>query len=376
MKVVHVISGGDIGGAKTHIEVLLTKLNQLDPMEATLLCVIESALSHECRRRGIPVKIIPQKQRYDISAMLQMADWINRNDFDVVHCHGARANFIALFLRLKVRKPMVTTIHSDYLTDFQGSKYKQWVYTPLNIFSLRRFKHFITISQIFRQMLIKRGFKDAQIDVIYNGIDFESTPKILDKAAFLQQYGISCGDQTLLIGCAARLHPVKGVDVLLRAAKQLFTHDVDALILIAGSGDEKERLMQYVRSNRLQNKVHFLGHLTDIHSFYNAIDVNVLPSHNEGFGLTLIEGARFRLSTIASDVGGIPEVIKDGETGRLFPPGNDQALANLLLDEIRNPAASKQRGEAFYKDAFQRFSDRQMAERHVAVYQKLKGEKK
>lgn len=374
MKVVHLISGGDIGGAKTHLETLLNKLNKMENIDVTLLCVIESALSEECEKMGIKVKIIPQKRRYDLSSIWAIADWINKEGFDIVHCHGARANYIAFFLRFKMNRTMVTTIHSDYKYDFKGSSYKHWVYTPLNVISLGRFKHFITISEEFKKLLVSRGFPKSQIEVIYNGIDFDKAPVITDKKEYLNTHGVAVSDETFIIGCVTRLHPVKGVDILLKAALELFKSPVNAVILIAGSGSERQNLENFVTKNGLSDRVKFLGHLKDINTFYSVIDVNVLPSISEGFGLALIEGAKYKLSTIATRTGGIPEIIIENETGRMFEVGNYQELAKLLLDEIQNPLEGKKRGEKFYEDCLAKFSDDRMAIKHIEAYSKMKGE--
>lgn len=370
MKVVHLISGGDVGGAKTYVETLLPELNKIG-VETWLLCVMEGGLTEECRKRGVNVKVIPQKFRWDLSVARKIAAWLKSEKFDIVHCHGARANFIAVFLRLHIKIPLLTTIHSDYLLDFAGSGVRGWLYTRLNVASLKMFKNFVAISGVFKDMLVERGFKPESIKVVYNGVDFDDNPEVRPKGEFLAEYGIGTDENTVIIGCVARLHPVKGVDVLVRAAWIAAQCEENVLFLIAGAGNEKLHLLALAERLGVSGKMRFLGFVEDMPSFYNALDINVIPSLSEGFSLAAAEGARYRLNTVASRTGGIPEVVKDNETGVLFTPGDYRALAEILINEIRSPAEGKERGKRLYDDVKERFSIEKSAERHVEVYKQI-----
>ena len=98
MKILHFISGGDSGGAKTHVLTLLDNLRKLN-IEVELLCIMEGVFTEEARELGIPVTIIPQEKRWDLSVLSKVKKFINNCGCDLVHCHGARANYISLFIR-------------------------------------------------------------------------------------------------------------------------------------------------------------------------------------------------------------------------------------------------------------------------------------
>ncbi|HMM69324.1 MAG TPA: glycosyltransferase, partial [Gudongella oleilytica] len=157
MKILHLISGGDTGGAKTHIISLLKGLNKR--IDARIICFIEDTFYEDVLAAGIPIKVFKQKSRSDMSVIRRLTEEINQEGYDIIHCHGARANFIAQFLKGRVKKPFMTTIHSDYKLDFKDNFYKRLVYTTLNTISLRRFDYFVAVSDSFREMLISRGFK-------------------------------------------------------------------------------------------------------------------------------------------------------------------------------------------------------------------------
>lgn len=113
-----------------------------------------------------------------------MVRMIREEGFDLVHCHGARANFNALYLRKRVDVPMVTTLHSDYLLDFKDNFIKDKVFTPLNKFALKRFDNYIAITERFKAMLVNRGFPEEAIFVTYNGIDMKKRKSPWTKRSF------------------------------------------------------------------------------------------------------------------------------------------------------------------------------------------------
>ncbi len=154
MKVIHLISGGDTGGAKTHVLTLLDSLRKMN-IDVELLCIMEGIFTEEARQLGIPVTIIPQVKRWDLSVHRKILNFINESGCDLLHCHGARANYIALFIKSKLKMPVITTLHSDYKLDFKGNARKQMIYTPINAFALRQFKNILTVTAAFKNKLIE-----------------------------------------------------------------------------------------------------------------------------------------------------------------------------------------------------------------------------
>lgn len=370
MKVLHLISGGDTGGAKTHVLTLLTRLRNIN-VEVELLCIMEGVFTKDAINLGIPVTIIPQKKRYDITVLKKICDFINKSDYNIVHCHGARANYIALFIRSYVKKPLLTTLHSDYKLDFKDNWHKQFIYTPINAFALRRFKYVLTVTKSFKNMLIERGFKEKRLFVVYNGINFNDKINIVNKNDFYKNFGIKYEPENVYVGIAARLQTVKGVQYFIEAAVKVLNKNDNIKFVIAGTGYEESKFKNYIKENNLSDKIYMLGHVTDINSFYNAIDINTLTSISESFPYALLEGARMKKATISTAVGGIVEMIKDGETGFLINAGDTQNLA-LKIEMLANNAELRNNlGNAFYEDAKNRFSDLKMAQTHKEIYEQI-----
>ncbi len=368
MKVLHLISGGDTGGAKTHIISLIKGINKL--IDAKIICFIEDTFFYDTKAAGIDIEVFEQKSRSDMSVVSRLADEIEKEKYDIIHCHGARANFIAMFLRKKVKKPFITTIHSDYELDFKDNFYKKIIFTSLNKFALRKFKYFIAISDTFKEMLIARGFKEEEIFTAYNGIDMEQELEYVSKEEFLERYGINCEGKTI-VGIAARLDKVKDHETFIRAASIVLKERKDIIFLIAGEGYEKNKLEVLVQELSIEDYIHFLGYVNDQYSFFNAIDINTLTSVSESFPYVILEGAIMKKPIISTDVGGLSKLIEDDKNGYLIPVGDSKELANKI--DILSSAKSKARdmGEKLYKKVEENYSSNAMARKHVEIYQEI-----
>ncbi|MDY0236065.1 MAG: polysaccharide pyruvyl transferase CsaB [Gudongella sp.] len=367
LKVLHLISGGDTGGAKTHISALLKGLNKM--IDASIICFIEDTFYEDLHKAGVPIKVFEQKSRSDLSVIKRLTDEIEREDYDIIHCHGARANFIALFIKHKVKKPFVTTIHSDYKLDFKDNFYKRFVYTTLNQVALKMFDYYIGVSHQFRDMLIDRGFKRDRIFVTYNGIDPYSTEEHLDKKRFLERHGIKYNGE-VIVGILARLDEIKDHHTFIEAAKFVLEEE-DAMFLIAGEGANEEYLKELVKKYGLEDKIKFIGFIKDPYSFLNTIDINTLTSLSESFPYVILEGAKMKKPIVTTEVGGINRLVIDGDNGFLVPVGNVGVLKDRLLTLIRNSEIRKAMGEKLFKAVEDKYSYEAMARSHIEIYNNI-----
>lgn len=370
MKILHFISGGDSGGAKTHVLTLLSNLRKLN-IDAQLLCIMEGIFTQEARELGIPVEVIPQTKRYDLSVLKQIVEYINQSGADLVHCHGARANYIYLMIKGRIKVPVITTLHSDYKLDFKDNWRKQMIYAPINSFALRRFKRVLTVTNAFKDMLIQRGFKAERLSVIYNGLDFNTILPCLPKEEFFNRLNIPYSPDKKYVGIAARLYAVKGVDVFLKAAKIIADKCDDIDFIVFGDGEMWDKCNDYVKENNLTDRVYMAGQITDpiiMNSFYRAIDVNTLTSYSESFPYALLEGARMKKATVATAVGGIPEMIEDSKSGYLVTSGDANMLADRMKRLCDDMNLNINMGNAFYERAKELFSVEKMAQTHIEIY--------
>ncbi|MDF1617243.1 glycosyltransferase family 4 protein [Petrocella sp. FN5] len=369
LKVLHIISGGDTGGAKTSVITLLKCLK--DMIDIKLVCFIESDFTKQAKEEGIDLTIMRQKNRFDMSVVGKLAEYIQRENFDLINCHGARANFIASKLKNKTNVKRITTIHSDYEHDFDNNIYKKILFTMLNKKSLKTFDGFITMAKDFEKDMIRRGFKN--IFVAYNGIAKHRSHAEITKEAFCKRQNIPYKEKSFVVGSATRLHPVKGIDVLLKACKVIKDYSEDIVVWIAGYGDEKylREYEDYIHKNELEETVHLIGFVKDIDAFYQVIDVNTITSHSEAVCYALLEGARFAKPSIGSRVGGIPELIEDNVTGLLFPDNDSKKLAESITKIYEDQVLAQRIGKNLHDKVMTEFTDEAMAKRYVEIYQEM-----
>ena len=374
-KVLHLISGGDVGGAKTHVLTLVKELQK--NLTVKIICFIEGSFAQEARDMGIDIQVIPQPRREDLKIIDTLIKIIKDEGFTLIHSHGARANLITRFIKRKLPIPCVTTIHSDFMLDFRGNLYKHIVFTNLNIFALKRFDYFIAVSENFREMLIGRGFPKNRIFTVYNGMNFDEDISYESKAKFLEDRGLPYLKDKKLIGILARLHPVKGHEIFIKAAADILaSNNKDIHFLITGNAREMPVLDNLINQLGIEENIHFIGFVDAPYNFLNAIDINVLTSYSESFPYVLLEGARLEKPTISSKVGGIPMLIEDGINGYLFEPGDSDELGKKLNDMIQNDAKSKAMGKLLYKKANDNYSLKNLAMNHINIYNSMLENKK
>lgn len=366
IKVLHLISGGDTGGAKTHIFSLMKGIENL--VDARIICFIKDSFYDEAKDMGFDIKVFPQKSRSDMSVVKKLREEIEREKYDIVHAHGARANFIAMFLKKHINLPFITTIHSDYKLDFKDSFYKNLVFTTLNKFALKSFDYYITVSDNFKSMLVERNFDKEKIYVLYNGIENDKKFAYIPKETFLDRYKIYYNGE-FIVGIAARLDKVKDHECFIRAAKEVLKENTDILFLIAGDGEERENLLKECKG--FEKNIYFLGFVKDNYSFFNAIDLNVLTSISESFPYVILEAALMDVPSICTNVGGISKLIIDDESGYLINVHDYKKLSRKILDIYNDKDKLKELGMNIHKLVEEKFSYKAMGKTQFEIYKKV-----
>ena len=366
MKVIHLISGGDTGGAKTHVHSLLQNLSR--SVTVTLVCFRGGPFAEEAAALGIDTRVFAGGFFH---ALREVRALIAAEGCDIIHCHGSRANLAGALLRMSTRKPVVSTVHSDYRLDYLGRPAAALTYGKLNVFALRHIKYHIGVSDAMRALLISRGFPRATTFAIYNGLDFSRSVPQPDRAAFYARVGANVGPGDVVVGAAARLDPVKDLSTLVRGFA-LAKKSVPGLkLIIAGEGAERPVLESLARELGVEDSITLAGWLDDMDEYYGSLDINALSSISETFPYAITEGAAHRLPTVSSRVGGIPRLIEDGVTGYLFEPGDWQALGERLARLASDAALRKAMGEAIFERAARDFSMEATCREQRAVYEEI-----
>ena len=367
MKVLHLISGGDTGGAKTHVHTLLSGLS--GKVQVKMVCFTEGPFAQEARELGIDTLVLPSRNFFKNLRILTRM--IREEGFDILHSHGSRGNMMSAILGRCTGLPTVSTVHSDYRLDYLGRPISRMTYGNINTIALRRVKYRIGVSDAMVDLLIHRRFDPERLFAIYNGLDFSPNPPRVSRKDFHKAVGLETDENSVVVGIAARLNPVKDIATLIRGFALAHREFPDLRLLIAGDGEEMDRLKNLARELGVQREVCFAGWVSDTNSFYHAIDINTLTSISETFPYALTEGARVSLPTVSSKVGGVSYLINHGYNGFLFDAGDAKALAGHLLTLARDPALRKLLGERLYEKGAREFSLDATTRRQQEIYETI-----
>lgn len=373
IRVMHLISGGDTGGAKTHVINLINGLNE--QVFTLLVTLMESDFTKDAEKLKLPLHMLNQKYRIDLTVLKSIYSLIENNMINIIHVHGARANFIATFIKKKYPFiPIVTTVHSDYLLDdYRGGKFVTNIFRKINERALRKIEYFVGVSDNFKNMMIERGFgNERKVFAVYNGIDFSEKNFIIqNKNDFFNKYNIEYDVDKIYVGIMGRMDPVKDQYTFLKAAKYVVEHSDKIEFLLAGDGSLRKSLESFSEKNAINHKVHFLGYVDKPFDFYNAIDINVLTSLSESFPYVMLEGARMHKPMISTMVGGVEKVIKNNETGFATKIGDYQMIGEKILILANDDLLRGQMGEKIYKVVSEKYSQNNFIERHIEIYKKI-----
>ncbi len=364
MKIITLISGGDVGGAKTHVLSLLRELNK--DIRAELVCFMEGDFASDARAMNIPTSVLNSGNILkDISELKRR---ISEGGYDIIHCHGSKANFFGSLIKKDFNIPVITTVHSDPLLDYMGRPAGKLVYGTLNRRALKKMDYYVGVSDAMTDLLIDRGFPPDRIFTIYNGLEFPDETQKFDRSAYLAWLGID-SEECVVVGIAARLNPVKDIATLIRGFAEAERDCPNLRLLIAGDGEQREMLENLAKDLGVSEKVRFLGWVSDIGDFYKALDINTLTSVSETFPYALTEGAREWLATVSSRVGGVPYLIKDGVNGFLFSPGDYKMLGKHLTMLAKDPELRKTLGENLGYKARECYSLKATKDTQIKIYE-------
>ena len=367
MKVIHLISGGDSGGAKTHVLSLLQNLNR--SITARMVCFRDGPFADEARALGIPTDIMSGNVS---TVRQQLLRHIRQEGYQVIHCHGARANMMGALLRRELNVPVVTTVHSDYRLDYMGRPLSHLTFGTINALALRQLDYYIGVSDAMVDLLISRNFPPDRFFPLYNGVDFTPGIPVADRLAYLRSLGLDVDENSVVVGIAARMNPVKDMSTLIRGFAAAYANCARLRLIIAGDGEEREKLTALIKELGVEKAVCLAGWITgSMDDFYSALDINALTSLSETFPYALTEGARWQLATVATAVGGIPYLIDPGVNGFLFSPGDHQALGRILTNLAQDDDLRRSLGQRLYQKASTRFSLQNTVDTQIRIYESI-----
>jgi len=297
------------------------------------------------------------------SASTEIDRLVHEINPDLIHLHCATLPYTWAAQKLSKQFPVVVTIHSDVAEEalYKPFKSKLWDKTitiPLMNRAVKNLDTVIVPSQEMKRRISR--LQNNRIYVIPNGTNIKAhfDNNLMDHEGF---------SYILFMG---RLCKEKGLDVLIRALPKIIQIVGPTLLIVAGSGNDQKNLVDLVKEEKLEDLVRFLGFLSGEkkEAILQRSSLVVVPSRYESFGIILLEAMAYGKPVVASRIGGIPEIVRDRETGLLFEVGDVTGLADRIIELIEKPDLRKKIGDAGRKLA-ERYSWSVIADQTIALYQ-------
>jgi glycosyltransferase involved in cell wall biosynthesis len=361
VRVVEVLATGTNGGAQEHLYSLLTRIDR-SRYDVSVVSLSPGSAVRKLQREGIAVTVIDDPD--DAIAVGALAAHLALVRPDVIHNHMYRAELVgtraAIALGvLGLRRPyIVSTVHSSRVRSAEDREQLRRL-TP-------HMDQLIAVSRAMEQKIVEEGRALAPVRLIYNGVDLERYEHQEACCTLRDEYGMEPGSQ--IVGVVARLEPEKGHPTLLEAWPRVLQKVPGAYLLVVGEGTRRAELEQLARDLRIAHRVVFTGRRDDVPAVTAALDVAVLPSYREAQGLTILEAMALSRPVVASNVGGIPEVIQDGATGLLVPPRDPEALAAAIVRILTDHPLADTLARAGHDLVHDRFCLELMVKEIEAIY--------
>lgn len=368
--VLHIITNLPLGGAQDNTLMTVEKLDRTK-FEVSLLCSSEGQWLERARQienlNLIFVDELTRKIRipYDLIAFWKIYKFIQQGQYTVVHTHSSKPGVLGrLAARLAGVPVIIHTIHGFPFHDFMNPVVRHFFIVVERLLS-KLTHRLVTVSKLNLEKAVSLRLANRRKFVnIYSGIEFEKYDVKVDVEAKKNELGIVNGEK--IVGMVGRFSEQKAPLNFIKAIPGVLNARSDVCFVMVGDGELRQNIVKLSSKLGLRSKIRLLGYREDIAEILQILDVYVLPSLWEGLGRSLTEAMYASRPVVATDVEGVPELVKHEETGILVPPNDVQAIARgiltLLSDEQkaqRLGKAAKQRiGEAFRADAMVRSLER------------------
>jgi glycosyltransferase involved in cell wall biosynthesis len=292
----------------------------------------------------------------------------------VIHTHTAKAGAVGRAAALlSGRRPVVVhTFHGHVLRGYFG-QVGTIVFRAIETALARISDRLVAVSPEVRDELGELGVAPAsKFSVIRLGLELE--PRVAfdgDPDELRRRVGI--GSERFVLGWFGRMTAVKRTDDLLATLAELRERGIDAVLLLVGDGDDRERLEQRAHDLGLARSCLFLGYQEDVAGWYAVCDAVVLTSASEGTPVTIIEALAAGRPVVATSVGGVPDVVDQGETGFLVQPGDTVAMADRLATLARDPELRARMGGSGRERVLRRYAVERLVDDVDVLYRELLG---
>jgi glycosyltransferase involved in cell wall biosynthesis len=368
--VAHLIHTMAYGGVETALINWLTRIPR-DGFEAHLICFAnpgetERPFVEAANAAGLRVLRIPWHRGKPVwRSARALKRILEENGIRILHCHNTYANLVGLLAGRLARVLTTTTL---YVWGEFGWKrgMLQWMDRAM----LPWFDRITAHCEETRRQTIAMGYRPEEVSLLVCGFEAKPvTTAVEERRARRAELGASDSDRVLIN--VARFYPEKAHDVLLEGFRQMREREPGLRLWLLGVGPEEERIRALTKEQGLEESVRFLGFRSDLEQVLSLADIMVHPSHMEGVPLAILSGLAAGLPVVATAVGGLPEVVRNGESGILIPPGRPDELASAVLGLAGDEGRCRELGAAAKRFIEEEYSLDAAARRVTSLYKEM-----
>lgn len=321
------------GPAKNLVEFCRNARSKLYSVEASIVTFNRAGSTGQdpfieaVREAGVSSDVIDERYRFDLGVLPQLREAVARRSPDIIQTHNVKSHFLVWLSGLWRERPWVA-FHHGYTT----TNLKMRAYNQLDRLSLKHASRVVTVSEAFARDLQGLGVARNRISVLHNSIDVSRAADINDGEVRDLRMRLKIADDERVVLAVGRMSREKGHADLIAALDHLrrLYPEMRVRTVIVGSGPEQPRIESAIDSFGLCGQVIFAGQVPDVRPFYGMADVLALPSHSEGSPNVLLEAMAAGLPVVATNVGGVPEIVTDNETGLLVEASDARGLARAI----------------------------------------------
>jgi len=338
-RILYLHGAGEIGGAERALLSVLERLNR-ELWMPLVACPVEGPFVNEVRSLGVPTypMLFPAWRKLAhlykrLPALRKLSNLLQEIQPAILHANDMYWVPQAIWAVKQLSVPVVSTIRQNL--------------HPIRVrqYQLNRAERLITVSEKARDILIEEGVPSDRVHIIPSGVDVDRLTAESNGTCVRRRLGIPL--EAPVIGCLANVLEIKGQDILLSAFADVAKSYPDAHLLLVGRDTSLFGGQMHALANQLGigGRTHFVGFQADVRPYITAMNLVVLSSRSEGLPVSLLEAMAMGLPVVASAVGGIPELIVEGVTGRLVEPENTSALREAMLDYLAHPQRGIEEGK-------------------------------
>jgi glycosyltransferase involved in cell wall biosynthesis len=354
--VAHIRDSGGIFGAE---RVILTIGKNIDKKYKVILICLRSPdgksdiLMKKAEEIGVQVISVDVSGKMDI---------LKKHQVKILHSHDFKANLYGLMASKNLGIKRILTAGG---TTRDSIIKKFYVYMD-ETFTYRFYDYIVAVSPEIYEKLLNKNIKSAKVVIVENGIDKSLYEPDANRTNINNPFPIDNTNKVFAV--IGRLFPDKAHRHFIEAFSDIKKSYPTSVALIIGEGPSEEEIRKKIIDLKLEESVFLCGVRKDMMYVYRSIDYLVLPSLTEGLPYVLLEAMLFKVPVLATDVGGIPNIVINGVTGYLVPPGNIQSLKNGMEKMLNNPEKTREMSEEGYKLVNEKYSARRMAQDYGRIY--------